>query len=77
MVQKMRVVYVNGVKHRNMMDAALTTNGTYAGLRKALDCGLFYKGFVVSYDPPPPVTVEKKVPYPGAMPLLRNPQVTP
>ena len=70
-------VYVNGVKHKNMLDAALTMDGTYAGLRKALDCGLLYKGFIVSYEPPPPMTVEKEVHYPGAMPLLRNPQVTP
>ena len=77
-LQKMRVVYVNRVKHRNMMDAAITMDGTYAGLKKALDLGLTYKGFDVSYDlPPPPPKVEREPHRPGAMRLLRNPQVTP
>ena len=76
-LQKMRVVFVNGVKHKNPADAVLTTNGTYWGLINALEMGRDYRGFIVSYEPPPPMTVEKEVHYPGAMPLLRNPQVTP
>jgi hypothetical protein len=72
----MTPVFVNGQKHRSSHDAAITTGGTDAGIRKAISCGLKYRGFHVSHELP-----EENVPlpmkhYPG-LSLIPHPQVTP
>jgi hypothetical protein len=71
----MKAVYVNGHKHKNVSDALLTTGGYRTGMLKAIDCGLRYKGYVVSYEP---LEEEEMVQrhYPG-LSLIRHPQTTP
>ena len=71
----MKAVYVNGIRFRSVRDAALHLGGFVNGLRKALDCGLPYRGATVSHDPPVPEKQPEH--WPGATSLLRNPQVTP
>ena len=70
----MKAVYVNGKKYDTMKAAAIAMGGTYASLNKAIDCGLPYKGCIVSYDPPNESDNPKRD-HNG--PLLRMPQVTP
>jgi hypothetical protein len=71
----MRAVYVNGYKHDNVRDALITTGGTPYGMRKALNFGMRYRGYVVSYEPLEEIEKEFKR-YPGE-PLIRHPRVTP
>jgi hypothetical protein len=68
-------VWVNGIKHRSVSDAIVTTKGTEVGMRKALSLGLKFMGFEVSREPPEE-TPEKPKHYPG-LSLIRHPQVTP
>jgi len=72
----MTPVYVNGQKHNNSRDAAITTGGTEAGIRKAISSGLDYRGFHVSHELPEEVAPPPKKRYPG-LSLIPHPQVTP
>jgi hypothetical protein len=63
--------WVNGVKHRDIKDAAITCGGTAAGVRQAIYIGLAYKGFRVSREPDEPVNVHHER-VGGA--LLRSPR---
>jgi hypothetical protein len=71
----MKAVYVDGMRFRSVKDAALFLDGQVNGLRKAIDCGLPYRGATVSHDPPVPENPPEH--WPGATSLLRNPKVCP
>ena len=70
----MKPVYVNGVLHKSIHDAVITTGGTEVGFRKSLSCGLPYYGYQISRDPPDPEDKPKRKP--GSA-LIHNPKVTP
>ena len=71
----MKPCFVNGERHLSLGDALKTTGGTYVGLKKAINCGLKYRGFRVSYDPDVPKwTVPDRL---KGQPLLKDPKVSP
>jgi hypothetical protein len=70
----MKPVYVNGVLHKSIRDAIITTGGNETAFRKALSCGLPYYGYSLSRDPPEPEEEPKRKP--GSA-LIHNPKVTP
>ena len=63
--------WVNGVKHRDTRDAAITCGGTAAGVRQAIYNGLTYRGFRVSREPDEPVRAHYDQ---NGGPLLRHPR---
>jgi len=68
-----RAVWVNGVFHRNLVDAAITMHMNYGTLRKRLCEGNAVDGFTVSHHPPPDPRRKVNV-YPGAFSLIRHPE---
>ena len=70
----MKPVYVNGVLHKSVRDAVITTGGNEVAFRKALSCGLPYYGYSLSRDPPDPEDAPKRKP---GSPLIHNLKVHP